>query len=672
MEELKLFQELKDNAYEMEGNSIGQLKKMNKIYDIDPVINNTLLENLLDNKMKEDFKNQYIMCNQILSLNQKLKINEKMGKFYPKIKKEIEKKVYINNKSYVEIYFKIIKIIYSDNKLEFSNLKKIFETKYFVDNSKIKIPIIYGTNELKYSGLINNLYQYFFVYDNEPEIFSKEIKSLDKSIISKNYPEEIIIKNVPMELEEEYKISKNDNKKRKENIIIDNKTENRKKKRLFKNKIKLIYPILEKIFDNDDFFDIFKVEEYYKYDDIDKFKKDYKLKPNLDELYFHLLFLDFILCIHVFCKEEKLLTPNIIQMFFEFKKIKLRILQDMSDDVIFKTKNKEIIKFNNVEDIKNEEYLIYDIDDENNEEKSFLFNPYHYILENINYNDFQSLKNEFNNEKNFTLLKYYKMNSFSKNQNMNNLFENNIKSMLKSKISNYLFSESNLFSSFSYPYNGQKCDKFIEQVFNIILYFPFPSSKISGFTYKSFGLIFINNKKEEKRIIPTTLFLFNSCKLALKKLTFNHEIISHYSCSICHANNEESPIKTLSNSFKDYWIKNEYIGLYETFDDGDRGEVLNFRNKIKILFIIGAKFILNNDNWNNFNDIENFKNSFIKSNKFIDENNKFIGNNILKIKDIRKDDLLNELLIGVESDEIKLTINNSVFAFRTLMDGFEE
>ena len=63
--------------------------------------------------------------------------------------------------------------------------------------------------------------------------------------------------------------------------------------------------------------------------------------------------------------------------------------------------------------------------------------------------------------------------------------------------------------------------------------------------------------------------------------------------------------------------------------------------------------------------------SFIKSNKFI-ENNKFIMNNILKIKDIRKDDLLNELLIGVESDEIKLTIKNSVFAFRTLMLGFED
>ena len=37
-------------------------------------------------------------------------------------------------------------------------------------------------------------------------------------------------------------------------------------------------------------------------------------------------------------------------------------------------------------------------------------------------------------------------------------------------------------------------------------------------------------------------------------------------------------------------------------------EVKIFGNKIKILFIIGAKFILNNDNWNNFNDIENFKN----------------------------------------------------------------
>ena len=66
----------------------------------------------------------------------------------------------------------------------------------------------------------------------------------------------------------------------------------------------------------------------------------------------------------------------------------------------------------------------------------------------MNYHDFQSLKIEFKNEKNFTLLKYYNMNSFSNNQNMNNLFENNIKVILKSKISNYLFSEFNHFSLF--------------------------------------------------------------------------------------------------------------------------------------------------------------------------------------------------------------------------------
>ena len=40
------------------------------------------------------------------------------------------------------------------------------------------------------------------------------------------------------------------------------------------------------------------------------------------------------------------------------------------------------------------------------------------------------------------------MNSFSNNQNMNNLLENNIKVILKSKISNYLFSEFNHFSLF--------------------------------------------------------------------------------------------------------------------------------------------------------------------------------------------------------------------------------
>lgn len=35
MEERKLFQRLKDNAYEIEGNSIEKLKKMKKIYDIE-------------------------------------------------------------------------------------------------------------------------------------------------------------------------------------------------------------------------------------------------------------------------------------------------------------------------------------------------------------------------------------------------------------------------------------------------------------------------------------------------------------------------------------------------------------------------------------------------------------------------------------------------------------
>ena len=64
-----------------------------------------------------------------------------------------------------------------------------------------------------------------------------------------------------MELEEDYKNYQND-KKSKENIIIDNKVEVRNKNRLFINKKELINLILEKIFGNGDFFDIFKVKEY--------------------------------------------------------------------------------------------------------------------------------------------------------------------------------------------------------------------------------------------------------------------------------------------------------------------------------------------------------------------------------------------------------------------------
>lgn len=75
---LKLFQELKDEAYShIEQSSIEGLKDANKIYDIDPMINNSLLSNLLEKGKIEDFIDYYFSLIQTLTFNQKIKINSK-------------------------------------------------------------------------------------------------------------------------------------------------------------------------------------------------------------------------------------------------------------------------------------------------------------------------------------------------------------------------------------------------------------------------------------------------------------------------------------------------------------------------------------------------------------------------------------------------------------------
>lgn len=89
-----------------------------------------------------------------------------------------------------------------------------------------------------------------------------------------------------------------------------------------------------------------------------------------------------------------------------------------------------------------------------------------------------------------------------------------------------------------------------------------------------------------------------------------------------------------------------------------------FGNKIKTLFIRGALFILNKDNWNNFTDIETFKTMFISVNKF-DENNKSLD--ILSLKE--ENILIKELLSSYyNTGIIQLNKRNSYFVFRSMDD----
>lgn len=663
--ELKLFQELKDEAYSIKDDSVQSLKEKNSIYDIDPIINYNLLNSLLEKK-DEEFIDKYLFLIQTLTFKQKIDINKKLSTV-PKLSKKIKNLIKINNNSYIDNYFSVLKIIYNYLNIDdfnYTNFDKILKTDYYVDNSQLKIPLIYGTKELNFSSLINNIYHYFILYNESPEKNENNdnINNITKKIVLETYPDSILEKrndnikntNQKMEIENE--------KKQNEEIKVNNKgNTNNNKNEILDNKCRFIKPILDIIFENDEFFKIFEVEKYKKEVEINNFQNGYKLKPNIDALYFHLLFIDFIMCIYSIKRKDNFLTEKIVKKFFEKKKEKLNSLKHFSKYVDIETNDGKKISFKKLGDIKNETYICYDKNDRNN---FFSFNPYEHILSYINYINFESFKQEFNNEEYFSLLKFYKINHLFKNPNLEEMFKDNIKDMLQSTMIDELFSEFSNFSKFKNPYKGFRKNDFVDQVFEVILYFPFPVEKIGGFTYKNSGLIFINNVNDKKKFVDSTLMIYDICTLSIDKVTLMHEIITHYTSTICHANDKKNELITPPNSFKNYFPKIDFIETYDSYDAGDRAEALIFGNKIKTLFIRGALFILNKDNWNNFTDIETFKTMFISVNKF-NENNKSLD--ILSLKE--KNILIKELLSSYyNTGIIQLNKRNSYFVFRSMDD----
>jgi len=188
---IELYQVLKDRAYAQFNNlkkektiSISQIEKILETYDVDPNINNFYLEKCLEycsneteeiskdkNKMDcevldeskkispDDFYEKYLHYINSLSLNQKKNLNEKI-----KEKKEIYQKLknIVNNDSNLEKIHQIFQSILGKD-LNLNEFENHFSNKYFINIEAYHIPLIYGTNELRYSGIIYELYSYFFL-----------------------------------------------------------------------------------------------------------------------------------------------------------------------------------------------------------------------------------------------------------------------------------------------------------------------------------------------------------------------------------------------------------------------------------------------------------------------------------------------------------------------------
>ena len=208
-EKPKLFQELKDDSIKLPDDTLEDLESKAKIYDINPNTNYQIIKFLLEieNKNEEDInKILFFYFNKIqtLCLNDRKDIIKKINQDNNKIIKEkIKKWIELNEKSFIESYFIIIKKlknIYQEynndgKELNITELEQLFKIKFYVDNIKINNPLIYGCNELKYAGLINNIYQHLFNQRNNEGLKINEKQSKENKFVGyENYPKDITMK----------------------------------------------------------------------------------------------------------------------------------------------------------------------------------------------------------------------------------------------------------------------------------------------------------------------------------------------------------------------------------------------------------------------------------------------------------------------------------------------
>ena len=696
--QLKLFQELKDESIHLLNDTIEDLEKKIEIFDINPNTNYQLFKLYLENKNNEKCTTFYLNKIQTLCLDQKKEIIDKIYQDKNKeIKENILNLININDKSFFKSYFLILKKllkIYREYKnvkdINIMEIENLFKKEFYVDNKSIKIPLIYGCTELKYAGLINNMYHHLLIKrNNEKGEKEGKLSNENKFYGYDNYPKDIMKKKEPpneeqdnpenkMNVEDE-NLDVEENESINENINEDEDKDKDENETTIKyniiSKLEFMSKYLEKI-NHQEFYDFFDLKQKFEINDSESFDKYYKVKPNIDSLFFHLLYFDLVICLYSFNQDPNYVT-SYEENFFEEKIKKQNFLIELRKKgfIIFDNNNKKI-KFIKKDDVKSQLYRIYDKRKKNN---YIEFNPYDYSLSKmgkdlrrINF-DFGTLMEKFKKPKYFSLFKIYKNQIIFKEEQISELFITNIKDMLSSKTTKELFYQFINYKDYEYPYIGQNKDKFLSQTFDIVINYPIPFKDIEGFTYKNFGIIFINNigQIEKKRFInKSTSFIYKICQLSFKKIIYFQEIISHYLSILINANKKEIELSAPDNNFIEDCPKDSYKEIYSNFDDGEKGESLLLGNKIKYIYIKGAIFLLNKKTWEmNLNE---FKTSFIKENEAKDNDTLDIiqtskTNEFIKYyKENNGKDIFKK-----ENIVFRINRQNSLFCFREIKEEFD-
>lgn len=198
------------------------------------------------------------------------------------------------------------------------------------------------------------------------------------------------------------------------------------------------------------------------------------------------------------------------------------------------------------------------------------------------------------------------------------------KGILKSKVYEECISQIALFKNASNPYNDCFNTEFFKDLEENTHYIYIPNDSIFGLTDKKRGITFINTKKKKISSIHEDNVI-NYLNTVSQTWTHCHEYGFHW--LLCYNNtyrlspidemtpnilfdndniNENNNIQKIVN--KDF----PHLRQYNTYDSGDRGEVYLFGNKLKNLYLNGALFISNINNWNT--SLEKFRDNFMKYN----------------------------------------------------------
>ena len=461
--------------------------------------------------------------------------------------------------------------------------------------------MIYGTHELIFSGLINNLYFSLCLYKKK-----EKINKDDRVCTCKfnNYPKNIIKK---IDITRKSNINENINN----NMDIEEETpqiDEKIKLFTFEKNIKFISKFLEKM-STQEFQEVFDLKKIAKNDSIN----NYNIEPKMNPMIFHLLYVDLILYIYTLYGENTYISQFNDEFFFEYKREKFIFFKETLSNKKFVVKDESGNEIKNVDDIKNKDYIILNRD---KKDQKIKLNPYDYTLAK-----FSSIKNldelleSLSKPKNFSLYKFLKDNQLFNDTNLSIQLTNNVQKMLTTQTINELFEQYKNYAQFSCPFNRGKKEQFLKQTFKAILYFPIPFSNIAAYTYKKFGLIFINNmKRAEKatRMKKNKYFCQNLNYIGFMKIVYLHEIVDHYLSVIIHSNNSNISPATPQNTFVGYEFE-DLDDLQSEYDGGDKSDSILFGNKIKYLFTKAVIFILENKNYQNF--LDDFRLQFLKENQ---------------------------------------------------------